>query len=274
MYTNHHLNRGFYYGSYIFPAILTSLGVAPLFHRKSCLKPSSYKASIIATPPTPTSEPEGKPTGSPIRVAAKNKSRRRLRNVSVDDRGFPDHSDEYDTLLHNIDGGHILRKLKHPPPPLAMVDPTFHFPFDECLHGERLCTQLNLSHLHPLVQPKVTALVKKYWSMFDERGVWVLVWNYECIIDTGAAHPIAIKKIQYGPKELLIMRKAISDLEKVGHICQMHDGCWLFKAVLATKPHQEHVLNINNFVWRFCVNYVPLNSVTRIIAYPLFSRGD
>jgi hypothetical protein len=73
---------------------------------------------------------------------------------------------------------------------------TFHFPFDECLHGKHLRTQINLSHLHPLVQPKVTALVKKYWSVFDEPGVWVPVWNYEWVIDTGAAHPIAIKKIQ------------------------------------------------------------------------------
>ncbi len=269
VYTNHHPNRGFYYGSHTFPAILTSLGFAPLFHWKSCLKSSSYKASVIATPPTPTSKPSGKPTGSPIRVAAKNESRRWLRNVFDDDRGFPDQFDEYDMLLHKIDGGPILRKLKHPPPPLDMLDPTFHFLFDECLHGKCLCTQLNLSHLHPSVQAKVTALVKKYWSVFGKHGVWVPVWNYECIIDTGAAHPIAVKKIQYGPKELPIMRKAILALEKVGHIRQMHDGHWLFKAVLVAKPHQEQVLNINNFVWRICVNYVPLNSVTRIIAYSI-----
>jgi hypothetical protein len=31
----------------------------------------------------------------------------------------------------------------------------------------------------------------------------------------------------------------------------------------------EHVRDINDFVWRFCVNYQPLNSVTRIIAYPI-----
>jgi hypothetical protein len=91
------------------------------------MKPSSHKASIIAKPPTPTSEPASKPNGSPIHVAAKNKSRRRLQNVFVDDRGFPDQSDDYNTLLHNINGGPILRKSKHPPPPLEMVDPTFHF---------------------------------------------------------------------------------------------------------------------------------------------------
>ncbi len=69
------------------------------------------------------------------------------------------------------------------------------------------------------------------------------------------------------------MWKAIAALEKVGHIRQIHDGRWLFKAALAAKPHQEHVIDINNFVWRFCVNYVPLNSATRIITYPI-SRCD
>jgi hypothetical protein len=65
------------------------------------------------------------------------------------------------------------------------------------------------------------------------------------------------------------MRKAIAVLEKVGHICQIHNRRWLFKAVLAPKPHQEHICDINNFVWRFCNNYVPLNSATCIIAYPI-----
>jgi hypothetical protein len=65
------------------------------------------------------------------------------------------------------------------------------------------------------------------------------------------------------------MRRAIAALEKVGQIHQTTDGCWLFKALLASKPHQEHVQNIDDFVWCFCVNYIPLNSVTRIIAYPI-----
>jgi hypothetical protein len=80
---------------------------------------------------------------------------------------------------------------------------------------------------------------------------------------------IAMKKILYGPKELPIMRNAITALEKVGHIQQIHNRCWLFKALLAPKPHQEHVQDIDKFLWRFCVNYIPLNSVIRIIAYPI-----
>jgi hypothetical protein len=96
----------------------------------------------------------------------------------------------------------------------------------------------------------------------------VPVRNYECVIDTGDAPPITVKNIRYGPKELPILRKAIAGLKQVGHIRQIHDGRWLFKCVLAAKPHQEHVRDINDFFWRFCVNYQPLNYVTRIIAYP------
>jgi hypothetical protein len=200
-------------------------------------------------------------------VAAKGKGGRcRIKNVFADDRGYPDLTDDHDTLLHNIDIGTVLRKLKHPAPPLDEVDHSFTFAFDESLNGERLHQLLNLSHLDDALQDRIYALVQKYWSVFDDRGVWVPVKNYECVIDTGDASPIAVKNIRYGPNELPILWKAIAGLEQVGHIRQINDGRWLFKCVLAAKPHQEHARDINEFVWRFCVNYQPLNSVTRIIA--------
>ena len=121
---------------------------------------------------------------------------------------------------------------------------------------------LNLPHLEPQVRDRVYNLIKKYWPVFDTNGVFVPVKNYECVIDTGDSLPIAVKKILYGPKETPIMRKAIAALEKVGQIRQITDGRWLFKALLAPKPHQEHVRHMDNFVWRFCVNYIPLNSIT------------
>jgi hypothetical protein len=162
-----------------------------------------------------------------------------------------------------------LQKLKHPPTPLEEVDPKFFSTYDESKHGEQLRRDLDLSHLNTQVQEKIYALIKKYWSVFDEKGVYVPVKNYECVIDTGDAPPIAIKKILHGPQEIPIMHECIAALEKVGHIRQIFDGRWLFKALLAAKPCQEHVCNIVKFIWRFCVNYIPLNSITRIIAYPI-----
>jgi hypothetical protein len=39
--------------------------------------------------------------------------------------------------------------------------------------------------------------------------------------------------------------------------------------VLAPKPHQEDVLNIDDFVWRMCISYRKLNSVTLTFEYPI-----
>jgi hypothetical protein len=143
---------------------------------------------------------------------------RRLNNVFVHDRGFPDKSEYYKNLPHNIDGGPILRKLKHPPPSLDEVDPVFFSAYDESKHGVQLKKDLDLSHLEPAVRDQIYVLVKKYWSVFDDKGVFIPVKNYECVIDTGDAKPIAVKKILYGPTEVSIMWIAIAALKKVGHI--------------------------------------------------------
>jgi hypothetical protein len=59
------------------------------------------------------------------------------------------------------------------------------------------------------------------------------------------------------------MQLCIAALAKAGHIEQITDGQWLFKALLEPKPHQETVYNIDDFVWCFCFNYIPLKGVTR-----------
>ena len=137
------------------------------------------------------------------------------------------------------------------------------------MHGKKLKTELDLSHLAEDEASALVTLIKKYWCIFNNRGAFIPVRNYECIIDTGTATPIAIKQILYGPCEMTIMHKCIAALAKVGQIKQVHDGQWLFKVLLAPKPHQEHVCDIENVVWRFCVNYIPLNQITCQITYPI-----
>ena len=122
--------------------------------------------------------------------------------------------------------------------------------------------EVDLSHLDPDLQEKIYSLIREFWSVFDSKGIFVPVKYYKCIIDTGDARPIAVKKILYGKRKTVIMQHCISALAKVGHIEQITDGRWLFKALLALKPHQETVYYIEDFVWHICVNYIPLNGVT------------
>ncbi len=141
MTTNYHPLKGTHHGYHNFPCCSHLLnGSVPLCFREPCLKPLSYMAAPVTVPPM-------LPLGFSIWVAAKHKGRGWLKNVFVDDQGFPDQSDKYDTLLHNINGGPFLRKLKHPPPPLDVPDPQFHFPFKKALHDGRLWEQLLLFSL-------------------------------------------------------------------------------------------------------------------------------
>ncbi len=103
--------------------------------------------------------------------------------------------DEFDTLLHNIDGGLVLHKLKHPPPTLNVTNPLFSFSNSKLLHSKHLCMDIDFSHLDATLQQTINALIKKYWPVFDNHGVFVLVKKYEYVIDTGNTQPIAVKKI-------------------------------------------------------------------------------
>ncbi len=76
---------------------------------------------------------------------------------------------------------------------------------------------MDLSHLNPALQEQIYTIICEYWSVFDEKGVFVLVRNYKCGIDTQSARPIAVKKILYGKRETVIMWKCIAALAQVGH---------------------------------------------------------
>jgi len=167
--------------------------------------------------------------GTPVRDKPKPKRRKRLQNVFLDDQGFPDQSNDYDHVLHNIDGGTILRTLKHPFLDLhAPVDLAFYSEFIPDRHKAQMRQDVDLSHLDPDLQEKVYSLIRECWSVFNSKGVFILVKNYECIIDTGNACPIAVKKILYGERKTVIMRQCIAALAMVGHIVQITDGQWLF----------------------------------------------
>ena len=46
-------------------------------------------------------------------------------------------------------------------------------------------------------------------------------------------------------------------------------GPWGSMVVLAAKPHQENVNDIEKFVWRLCVSYRALNRITKPFQFPI-----
>ena len=41
----------------------------------------------------------------------------------------------------------------------------------------------------------------------------------------------------------------IDKLESINQICQVYDGKWLSPALLAPKPHQENIFDIDDYIW-------------------------
>ena len=46
-------------------------------------------------------------------------------------------------------------------------------------------------------------------------------------------------------------------------------GPWGIHIALVAKAHQEHIENIEDFVWLMCVSYRGLDKVTRPFEYPI-----
>ncbi len=83
-----------------------------------------------------------------------------MNNAFLDNRGFKDLSNEYDHVLRNIDEGPILQKLRHPVPALNTdIDPVFHAPFVPATHEDQMRNNLDLSHLDPVLQETIYAII-------------------------------------------------------------------------------------------------------------------
>ena len=67
------------------------------------------------------------------------------------------------------------------------VNPHFHSPFIPKQHKDLMRKQVDLSHLNLNFWEQAYNLLHEYWLVFDERGVFIPVKYYKCIIDTGTA---------------------------------------------------------------------------------------
>ena len=118
------------------------------------------------------------------------------------------------------------------------------------------------------LREELVSILHDNWDCFYAEGVRRPVRGFEFLIDTGASQPVACRAPNYGIHEGRIMQEHINDLLHNGWIRSCGGG-WCSKIVLAPKPHQEDIIDIKDFVWRFCVNYRPLNTVTKTFDYPI-----
>ena len=145
--------------------------------------------------------------------------------------------------------------------------------FDKELHDEDFQSLKINDNIPVEVKVLLLEICKQYWDCFASEGVSRTILGFEFSIDTGDHTPICVKKPVYGPNETVVIMKHLRTLLHNKWAKEIQGSAWGFPIVLAPKPHQEHVFNIDDYIWRMCVSYRGLNRVTKIFAYPI-SRCD
>lgn len=113
------------------------------------------------------------------------------------------------------------------------------------------------------LRDQVDAFVPGHCNVFREDRVKIQVGGYDMlVIDTGDPKPIAVRTPHYGLHKPPIMQKTIDKLLDLSFIKHAMMSCWRFHITLGPKHHQESVMDIVEYIWSFCINYMKLNMMT------------
>ena len=123
-------------------------------------------------------------------------------------------------------------------------------------------------HDTPENRIEITNMINKFWDCFCLKGCHCTIIGYEFAIYTEKHTPVCCRMPSYGFHEAKIILSQITTLLN-NKLIKKCGGSWGRLVVLAAKPHQEYVINIDNFVWRMCVSYSALNRITKPFQFPI-----
>ena len=123
------------------------------------------------------------------------------------------------------------------------------------------------------IRHRIIDIIHDNWDSFCERRISRPMLDFEFCINTSNSPPFCCRQPVYGFYESKIVTKRIADLETSKLIRDCEDP-WGFLLLLAAKPHQESCTDIQAFIWRFCVSYRPLNSITLGFEFPIPRCAD
>ena len=204
----------------------------------------------------------------PIRVINRPKKKKKRLNL-FDEECIPDMQENFKMLFEHK--GNVIQKSTKPCRKQGDYNPDFiKNIYNHKKHDNYLNTNITIGNTVPQdIKKKLLDVIKEYWCCFDPDGVKIPISDYEVVIDTGTNKPVSTKSYRYGMHESPIMQKAVDALHHNDQIGTTTQGGWLSRGTLASKPHQENIIDIDKYIWRFCINLIPLNQRTRIIAYPI-----
>jgi hypothetical protein len=200
------------------------------------------------------------------------KQRRRDKTTSAWEEPEEENNPAFHCIFQTRTGNSIRKSLPHAFP---APNPNFHCQYGTAKDAKVLHTNLVLGpDLSQDIGNRVIMFVQEFWDVFREEGVKMPIRGYEMVSNTGTHEPIAVQKPHCGLHEIPIMQKIIYKLLEMMFIRQDVTSPRASQITLAPKLHQEAVMDITGYIWRFCINYIRVNIVTRPAEYPIPRCGN
>lgn len=121
-------------------------------------------------------------------------------------------------------------------------------------------------HVDTSIRNLVLSIIKSNWDCFCERSVSRPVLDFELCIDICNATQLCFRKPNYRFHDWKVMNYNIIDLDGSGLITNC-EGSWGLLPLLDIKPRQEDFTDVNVIIWKLCVSYWPLNTISRSFEY-------
>ena len=190
----------------------------------------------------------------------KSPYRPKMPSIYIEPDIIPDTMEDLDHLFK--EHGNTVYKSKAELPPRDDV-----ITFDELRHLEEFEKNVQWRKCPDEFRKIFAEIIKEHWDVFDEEGMSRHIRGFEFHIDTGSSKPVSCKPPRYGPHESHAINRLVEVLEQKGLIEDDFESPWGSMCVLAQKPNQEH-LPWWQYIFRLCVSYRGLNSVTRPFTFP------
>jgi hypothetical protein len=171
----------------------------------------------------------------------------------------PEEDEEWSCLHKNL--GNVIHQHKKELPPRNDI-----IAYDKETHQPQFDRNIQWRDTPIELQPRITALIKRFWDVFDEDGVSRPIRGFLFHIDTGTVKPFSCKTPRYGAHEARVILQLMAQLEAKSWI-KDDFGPWGSQIVLAAKSDQAHAAWYD-FVFRLCVSYQKVNAVTRPFRFP------
>jgi hypothetical protein len=155
-----------------------------------------------------------------------------------------------------------------PPEPLIDVPANIHVWERERKLPEFTKNFVTGLHIEPLIHDAVVDIIKRHWDCFYGASVKLPILHFEFGVDAGASPPICRQKPHCRPHESKIIIEHLEALKANGWTRKCF-GAWGSSIIFAAKPHQQHVMSIEEFIWRSCVSCRRLNQVTLPFEHPI-----